>query len=403
MKIPHDIVEVIVDALAESSLHAFCLASIYFVSSAQTRIFRSLMLRVEGQTGFIPAKGFRFMSPWQAERLFLSSPHLASYVQRLWIDIPPTKRHIDPKAPVGSTDCCPPLQAVLPTFTAARQLVLGGRQWKDLPVALKDIIQSIMLQPSLTEVHLSQIIIPAALIKFTAMFVSAMTLFGVVVEGIDQPMAANPQQTLRTLTLKKITQSMVTFLTMPGALIMQHLLIFYPREVGWSAIGKVLQASAATLTRLSFRVDRRFKAGDVPRLNVLRVLELESEAEPGPYRLPDMFVSLLNNIPSVMPRLEHVTLRITVLVVQDSFRRSRFIGPERSRSAWAHSGPLDMGSAVRAIHCRLSFLDYRPWDFSDARRELRTRVYEEFVCCMGEQMPVLRDNGGLSFSQTMIE
>ncbi|KAJ7656502.1 hypothetical protein DFH06DRAFT_1199760 [Mycena polygramma] len=197
---------------------------------------------------------------------------------------------------------------------------------------------------------------------------------------------------------------MSDFLGAPGAIpSLPELSFQYPAE--WAHVSKIIQGRAATLKRLRFRLNRRF--GDallVPCLSALRVLELETSIGDPPYRLPDTFITLLSQIPNAMPRLEHAVICATVSVF---VRRSRFdllaLGePEGVNDvAWTHSGPLDLGSRA-AAHCQLCFQDFPPFDLSEELWELRAAAYREFVRCMGELMPTVRERGGLSFSQTRV-
>ncbi|KAJ7314411.1 hypothetical protein DFH08DRAFT_895383 [Mycena albidolilacea] len=405
MNIPQEIVEAIADELEYSSLYAFSLASIHFVHPSQARIFRSLQIRVEGSSndgGRTLSTDYRHMSPWQADRVFSSSPHLASYVRRLWVDIPPPKHY--PRMMrdlVRPMYCYPPLQIVLPTFSGIRELVISGpssQRWAVLPQALKDAIQAIMLLSSLNELHFSGLSIPPALIGFVVASVSALTLSYVVVENAELQSLPTAAQVLRILTLRNISDSMVTFLAKPGALSVQHLSFMYP--VMGDHINKILQGSADTLTQLRFGVEHMRLLGDVqvPYLHELRVLELDSELSVtlGPYYcLPRLFVSILTQIPRAMPHLDRVLLRATI----SELRASMWSGGEDAR--WEDSGPLDLGH-LGVVHAQLRFIDYLPFDFSEATRELREKMYGRFVRSMGEQLPALRDNGGLSFSQLVI-
>ncbi|KAF7370213.1 S-adenosyl-L-methionine-dependent methyltransferase [Mycena sanguinolenta] len=382
MNIPLEIVEAIVEQLEDSSLNSFCLATIHFVHASQARIFRSLQIRVNDSepSSARRTKDYRPMSPWQAERLFSASPHLAPHVQRLWVDIPAPRRRFDPRVlyiPARPTDCYPPLQAVLPSFTGVRQLLIGassGIQWAALPQALKDAIQSIMLLPSINELQFSGLSIPAALIGFAAASVPALALAAVVVEDVERPSSPR-NQALGKLTLRNISKSMIIFLKTPGVLSVKHLSIMSP--VNWDDLHEILQAFAPALTCLSIRINRRFQAGQVPTLPALRVLELESSAEPGPYRLPDMFVSLLIQISSAMPLLEQAVLHLNVSTLPS---QGSLLWPNTQAvtdAAWAHRGPLDLGP-LRAVSCRLCFVGCAPFDLSEERRELRDQ-HEAFV------------------------
>ncbi|KAJ6480890.1 hypothetical protein C8R45DRAFT_1076158 [Mycena sanguinolenta] len=449
LKIPQEIIGAIVDELEDSSLYAFCLATTHFVCATQARIFRSVQICVDGPYySARVAVGYRRVSPWQAERLFMSSPHLALYVKRLWIDIPPAQREavsmsrmfmpvprqlqstefLPAQREAGGmppmfmsmmhqlqpTECYPPLQTVLPVFTAVRHLEIGGpaqRRWVDLPEALKAAIQSIMSLPSIEEIQFSILTIPAALIRHAVQSAPVLTLFGVIVEDAAEPMSSSARNlTLQKLTIVNTTSTMVDFLTSPGAPSVHYLLNMYAGEM--NRIPKVLQVSATTLTRLRFCVTGGMSYPvQLPHLSALRVLELEKSENTAPMRLPELFVSLLKQIPSAMPHLEQVALRVTVasvpLWMRTNHGMQRPLRPgDSSESAWtwAHSGPLDLAT-LPAVHCLLRFHDHPHPAFviseSQARERelLRKEGYAGFVRCMEELLPALRDNGGLSFSQ----
>ncbi|KAJ6480889.1 hypothetical protein C8R45DRAFT_1004009, partial [Mycena sanguinolenta] len=412
LKIPQEIIGAIVDELEDSSLHAFCLATTHFVCATQARIFRSLQICIDGPSYDGPyyraraAVDYRRMAPWQAERLFMSSPHLALYVKRLWIDIPRVQRE------VGAAECYLPLQTVLPVFTTVRHLEIGGpaeRRWVDLPQALKDTIQSIVSLPSIEEIQFSALTIPAALIRLAVQSAPVLTLVCVVVEDAAEPASSSAENlTLQKLTIVGTTLTMVDFLTSPGAPSVHYLSDMFPGE----RIPQILQVSATTLTHLRFCARGGMSHPvQLPHLSVLRVLELERSENTAPMRLPELFVSLLKQIPSAMPRLERVELRVTVasvpLWMRTNHGMQRLLRPGDSSEpawTWAHSGPLDLGT-LPAVHCLLRFHD-RPhpaFVISESRareRELlRKEGYAGFVRCMEELLPALRDNGGLSFSQ----
>ncbi|KAF8217062.1 hypothetical protein K438DRAFT_2007742 [Mycena galopus ATCC 62051] len=397
MKIPQELVDIIVDELEDSSLHAFCLASTYFVRAGQTRIFRSLQIRVGHDHG-LSGKEYRPMSPQQAEALFLSSPHLASYVRRLWINIPSPELYPDFQIPT-----------TLPAFPIVRQLLVSGPfsglstsllRWTDLPEALKDAVQTLMSLSSLKELQLSHFAIPAALISFAAASVpnlmfqyiedaadsnaellTAARFLPMVVLPMAFPPLAFPPQALRTVTLKNVGKSTVNFLA-TNVLAIQHLSILVPRD--WADVSKLLQGCATTLTRLHLCDTQRFSVM-IPHLHMLRLLELEVYAWLGPstpYSLPDLFDSFLTQIPGTLPDLARVVLIVNVVVSADG----KYEWKPHMRA------PLDLGS-LGAVHCQLCF-----WLPSGARREPYEDLYDSFVRSMGAHIPTLRDRGGLSFS-----
>ncbi|KAJ6582062.1 hypothetical protein B0H19DRAFT_1061526 [Mycena capillaripes] len=283
--------------------------------------FLRLQIRVEGpSTG--PAKDHRPMSPWQAERLFSTSPHLTSYVQRLWIDIPP------PTQP-GSA---PP----------------ADWRYTDLPE------EALKYFPS---------------------------LFGVEIEEAA-PQSALPKQAYHSRRTSRAA----------GAI--NHI------SRGLGSHRQDHEGVTATLTHLTLRVNPRVHSTALIHLNALHVLRLELAVDAWPYRLSGVFAALLSQMLSVIPHLEQLIIRLTVSTQLRSDDPLCSSIEQDAETAWAHSGPLDLGQ-LGAVHCQLCFQDY-PLDPSEARRELRATVYYNFVQCMGEQMPVLRDNGGLSFSQIWI-
>ncbi|KAJ7024819.1 hypothetical protein C8F04DRAFT_1130250 [Mycena alexandri] len=384
--LPQEILEAIVDQLDNSSLQPFSLVATAFAGPAQARIFRSLQIHVDGRV----SKDYRPMSPWQAQRLFSSSPHLALHVQHLIIEIPLPERAVDPRIltiPARPTQCYPPLQAVLPSFTRVRRFILSGpvgrrRLWVLLPPELKKVLRRIMLLPSLHELVLNGLTASRALITYAAAHVPVLSVFAVHIEPASSPAADLPASTapLRVLALQNVSTSMTSFFASPHALHTVRDLSIQHTE--WPIVCTILKGVAGTLTHLRFATDT------LPRLDALRVLELESRAAQEPYSLRDWVPAFLQQVPRALPHLAKIVLLDNYL--------SRASGGE---TAWTHDGNVvDLAGYAGEIHCRLAFHDYPVFDSTEARRELRDKVYQEFVRCMGEQMPAVRDTGRLSFS-----
>ncbi|KAJ7031794.1 hypothetical protein C8F04DRAFT_1109110 [Mycena alexandri] len=299
---------------------------------AQARIFRSLQIHVDGRV----SKDYRPMSPWQGAAPLLVSPHLALHVQHLIIEIPLPERAVDPRILTISR---PTNAAVLPSFTRVGR----RRRWVLLPPELKKALRRIMLLPSLHELLASS---PAA----------------------DLPASTAP---LRVLALQK------SFFASPHAL---HTPI----------VCTILKGVAGTLTHLRFA-----QTDTLPRLDALRVLELESRAAKSRTAFGDWVPAFLQQVPRALPHLAKI-----VLLVEQANYLSRASGGE---TAWTHDGNVvDLAGYAGEIHCRLAFHDYPVFDSTEARRELRDKVYQEFVRCMGEQMPAVRDTGRLSFSKIRV-
>ncbi|KAJ7742799.1 hypothetical protein B0H16DRAFT_1562408 [Mycena metata] len=400
--LPHEILETIVDQLHNSSLHPFSLVATAFAGPAQARIFRSLHIHVDGRARM----DYRPMSPWQAQRLFSSSPHLALYVQHLSIEIPPPMRAVDPRIitiPARPTQCYPPLQAVLPSFTRVRRFVLRGpmgRRWAILPPDLKKALRTILLLPSLQAFVLSGLTVSPALITYAAARVPMLSLFGVNIEpataSSSSPAADVSTAPLQVLALQNVSTSMAAFLSTPGAL--RTVRDMSITLTDWPVVCTVLRGVARTLTHLRFsfsgdQPERRSDSSALPRLYALRLLEVESGASDTPYRLRDL-------VPSALPHLDKIVMLVSVTpeLRREANWLSRASGGE---TAWSHDGRIiDLTGYAGEIHCRLVIHDYSSVsDPPEAWRELRDKVYEEFVRCMGEQMPAVHETGRLSFSQ----
>lgn len=178
MHLPQEIIEAIVEEPEASSLHVFRLASTHFVRPSQARMFRSLRIRVvSDECHNVHVRYYISLSPWKAKRLFSSSTHLTSYAQRLRIDIPPPRHY--PFWIFRIRSCYSPIRAILPALTRISHLVIRappksgwwvfpGMRWEVLPAALKHAMQAIMLLPSLTELHLCFLSMPAALLRLVA-------------------------------------------------------------------------------------------------------------------------------------------------------------------------------------------------------------------------------------------
>ncbi|KAF7370209.1 hypothetical protein MSAN_00651700 [Mycena sanguinolenta] len=405
LKIPQEIIEAIVGELEESSLPAFCLATTHFIRVTQARIFRSIQIRVDSSYSARAALDYRSMSPRQAERLFMSSPHLAQYVKRLWIDIPSAYREDGPgrfiffsmppppKPKPSLMDYYPPLQTVLPVFTAVRQLEITGHvrpRWIELPQKFKEAIQPIMSLPCIEEIQFSGFDIPASVIRFAVESVPALALFDVVVEGTAELVSSSAENlALRKLTLMDDSKTGVDLLRFAGVPSTGHLsnmfdTHMFDRQPG--SVHKILQASATTLTSLRLCTTGMRSAVQVPCLPALRILELDMSENIAPLRLPDLFVSLLTQIPGTMPCLGQVALQVTVPSVPSYIRANGHLWlteghlPEPAWT-WAHSGPLDV-SSLPAVHCALRFYEYLlPIRVvSDSQAKERELLRKEGVC-----------------------
>ncbi|KAF8217073.1 hypothetical protein K438DRAFT_1748183 [Mycena galopus ATCC 62051] len=375
---PTELVEAIVDELEDSSLHPFCLPATHFMRAAQARIFSSLQIRVSDGRYFPDlAPGYKPMSPWQAELLFSSSSHLASYVQCLRIDIPPPRisaevqrdHHMDGNGKWNGDGLSSLTLPLSGSSALAHFRAFGGQTPTGTERPYPDSSVAALSQ----RVRFSRFRVPAALIRSAAASIPVLTLYDVIIEDADA--------------------------VVPGALTAHRLAIMWGGER--EKVPRILQVSAATLTRLGFCVAGKCYAVPALPLPALRVLELECSPQVAPYQFPDLFVSLMAQIPSAMPRLEQLVLRVTVSLAQDN------TPPTEWRTAWwARHGPFDLGATLNAIHSQLRFHDPAPPPpllFSapapasipvpEARRELREKVYAEFVSRMGD---ALRDNGELS-------
>jgi hypothetical protein len=129
-------------------------------------------------------------------------------------------------------------------------------RWEVLPAALKHAMQAIMLLPSLTELHLCFLSMPAALLRLVAASVPSLKLSYVVIEDAQSQSLPMAPPALRKLMLDGFSESVVTFLTTPGAPTAARLSFTQSAQWDRDYIHKILQGSASTLTQLHFDIAR---------------------------------------------------------------------------------------------------------------------------------------------------
>ncbi|KAJ7764627.1 hypothetical protein DFH07DRAFT_811877 [Mycena maculata] len=350
------------------------------------------------------------MSPWKAERLFTSSPHLASYVQRLSIAIPPPRRPEDPRVlhiPARPTKCYPPLQAVLPAFARVQLVAFSGPEtmaWTALPTSLRLAMQAVISLPSVTELQLTGLRIPASLIAVVAPSVPKLSLSKSEIDPSESdpvPAISNAYPRTRSLTLDAISKSMTTFLGTPCALPNVYEL-FFRRLAEWSIISAILAASAPTLTRVRVEIRRRHRSvssGPIlfPRLHALRVLELDLVARldaPSPvYDRPDLSTNETVHVDTVLDEVVAQLPRTTPLLERATIRLDLTAADAREL-VWVDNGrpaPTARLAHLQEVHCRLCFL-------GDRNAQRRDAAFAEFVRIMRGRVAGLCDAGALTFS-----
>ncbi|KAJ7879217.1 hypothetical protein B0H14DRAFT_2709668, partial [Mycena olivaceomarginata] len=111
-------------------------------------------------------------------------------------------------------------------------------------------MQAIMLLPSLTELHLCFLSMPAALLRLVAASVPSLTLSYVVIEDAQSQSLPMAPPALWKLMLDGLSESVVTFLTTPGAPTAERL--SFTQSAQWDYIHKILQESALRSPQLQF-------------------------------------------------------------------------------------------------------------------------------------------------------
>ncbi|KAF8209157.1 hypothetical protein K438DRAFT_1811845 [Mycena galopus ATCC 62051] len=308
--IPQELVEVILvdfDSVEDKdSLESISLTATNFAGPAQRVLFRSLGLDCHKKPGSLD----------RAFALLSGSPHIASYVKDLAIQLPlkttPEPHHL--------------LERLLPQFSQVRRFVLNGVgiSWDYLQPGLQLALSTFLLDTSFEKLHLIHISdMPGALIRIAAQTSAVLSLQNVFIKSISpMPEAeSRPDQNLRLTHLMLSSPHGMQSLLCRQLMLPSCTANILRLEVDQSPFSaELLRAIAPTLTELSLNcigTDHPFTLPFLPHL-----VTLDFQVAPSwESLLPGWLPAALTSLPDAVPLLHTLTVRITLPVLDAHARR----------------------------------------------------------------------------------
>ncbi|KAJ7725427.1 hypothetical protein DFH07DRAFT_252759 [Mycena maculata] len=366
--LPNELVAVVLDELDRDylSLKTCALVTTAFCSTSQRHLFRSIWLHRGDWHSYTFAqqavhRGVSIPSGtimgWHS--LISTSPHLASHVRDLTIDLP------------SSEDEDITLKHVLRALPSIERLVISGMavRWGDLSAGLRSVVLAMLSLPSLDRLHLLDIRdVPTQILRVLPSM-KAFSIHRTTFKGDTDPPESEglPSSRLEHITISTNMRSTYK-LILPHAprftnVTKIHLFIDF-----FSCMGpeKLLSAVGRTLQHLELDCDRLYYPFGLPPLPSLRTLELR--VSNGSKRsMPDGLAGTLAGLP-------RVPLKI-VFKVSD-----RTVEP-----AWEDEGTFPGIADWRLddVHCRLLFQDAA----DPAVPPMRDAAFSAFRVAIGTAMP----------------
>ncbi|KAJ7668029.1 hypothetical protein B0H17DRAFT_1210181 [Mycena rosella] len=383
--LPQELVDAIIDRIPDkTSLKQCALVAPSFLAPSQRRIFRSLSV-YRGQSQRRPNLA-------AASALLTASPHIASYVRNLLVELPNFILE------------SPSLETVLRALRNLERLVVSGKSvaWNNLePGARSALFHSVAL-PSLVRLHLVNVRdVPWALIV-AATSIPVLSFYAILMDQREDPhpliqhheSSSSPR--LRHLILNDagpstppICDFLLQSMTPPHTSRIERLEIrIVPFSGGYDQ--RLLAACASTLQYLVIDPGALIQSINIPHMPLVRGVEINIFIDRN-RRLPALFPSTLSQLASSMPLLETITLAFVV-------------EPTHPEAAWSDAGPLPiLGLSfkdrmellhLRAVHCKL--LQRNTFGTPEGPDTLFSR----FVDAMESRMPGLQDTGILTCTLT---
>ncbi|KAJ7842197.1 hypothetical protein B0H14DRAFT_3456957 [Mycena olivaceomarginata] len=370
--LPQELLELIFTALDQESLRACALVSSSLVAPSQRSIFRSLAIRIPD--GDIP----------KAQALLSSAPHVTGYVREL-------KVRLEDEEALSSQNGV--LASILPSFPHLECLSIKGWfgpiRWNHMTLPLQSAVEELMTSSNLRSLDLEEILdIPSSFIVLALSSLRRLGLHSITVQSSEIHIPNRPV-TLRTeqiilLTQYSNVQSIVDLILpnipRPG----------YLDKIRWLVLGmhqdihaeslRFIASTANTLRRLELRCGVFQTPLDLPRLPVLRVLELRfflgSSAGLPPHLYPAVAA-----LPTTVPSIEVLCLT--------------FYGAVPDEEDWG-GGPLPLFDDACAYRAKLPSLQrvhchgWPDWLHEEDRATFSAYVLGKF--------PGLRGTGVLEIS-----
>ncbi|KAJ7292058.1 hypothetical protein C8J57DRAFT_222735 [Mycena rebaudengoi] len=369
--LPQELLDTILAHLRDdyASLSACSLVSTSFVVPAQCRIFRSLWLHARSHPTF-----------HDAATSLAQFPHLRSYIRDLTITLGSSDVEFDHSA----------VESILCAVKNVERLMFSARStiyWNRLSYGLRSAIQTVVLLPSLRELHLATcfIAVPSQLILRAASSVSFLSVQQITLEEREEtefpvPDAATAQ--LKHLAILKFGWHKIAFcdllLNSPTHISrIEQLTIRLDSVTSSECDSRILTAVAPNLTNLSIDVGGLGLSDplDFPHMPLVRTFEITAYIDSG-RRLPTKYPSTFAEIAAAFPGIEVLTLTFSFY-------------PEHPEIRWWAEGTFPiMGASfstrtqlvhLRQVHCKLSA--------QSRRLDVDTTIIRHFRDAMEQWMP----------------
>ncbi|KAJ7142414.1 hypothetical protein C8R44DRAFT_974178 [Mycena epipterygia] len=373
MSIPHELIAAIIDELHldRASLKACSLAAIAFCSPSQRYLFSSMWLHREnwqfytaGQQALHRGTATPSGTMRRVSALLTDSPHLASYVRDLTIDLP------------DSADEDIPLERVLKAVTNVERFVISGlnARWDELSLPLTSTILDVLARPALERLHLLNMRNVPAPVIFRAL--SSMRVLSIHNTSFDEDDSEeeSPEITRNPTPLPLEHLMLSTGLTYTYALILAPHApkltnvkqLFLRVDMNARSLAeRLLSAIAGTLEHLEVDCGELSTPIYLPHLPHLRSLTLRIFRGLS-RRLPDGLAGTLAAFP-------HTSLTLLFAI------QNRLV-----EGKWLDEGPL-LGLddwEADAIHCQLLFLAPK-----NTRSSMHDATFDAFCAAMRDGLP----------------
>ncbi|KAJ6608902.1 hypothetical protein B0H10DRAFT_2066207 [Mycena sp. CBHHK59/15] len=356
---PQELIDVIVEEVHDSpSLKSCSLVATSFRSPCQRKIYRSLWL--------YRGSSHRRPSLADGSALIMSSPHLASYVRDLTVELPKSQSGEDAH-----------LECILRSVTNIERLLLAGMSisWKNLSPGLASAILHLISVPSLDRLHLLNMFnIPPNLIAFAVSSVAVLSVFGISLDTQEET-----QMHASSFTSPADLQPPApTYFPPYTAHIDRLTLRMDPESNDYDQ--RLLTACAPTLRFLVIDPGALTDPIELPHLPLVRQVEIKVFVDQK-RRLSRRFPSTLSKVASVIPLLEVLILRF-------------IIEPLSPEVPWPEADALPIfdtsfANRMELLHLRKVRCELVP---RNSLRPMDT-AFEHFVGAMEARTPGLQGTG----------
>ncbi|KAJ7484168.1 hypothetical protein FB451DRAFT_1554764 [Mycena latifolia] len=393
-----DVLTAVIEQLDdEDTIKVFSLAGRAMLLPSQRRLFSTLTVYSEFSEN--PATFAR------ARTLLQESPHIATYIQDLIVDMPALPK-----------EDATPLVFLLETVQNVRRFKMMPRRsvsWNTMPVVLTAAILAITSRPSIDELYFAGFHSVPLTFLFRA-FTSFRTLSIIIAEQdrfgtteIEELFASSFNSHLEELcfdTPSPLAGSTVhpifDFIHRSQCLKLLKRLQISLNHGDTNYESKLLTSVASTLQHLEINLRENLAPLDLPCFEVLRSFQLNfaiNDSEDGPRSLPDFLSSFIEHLPAVMPTLE--SMAFTVGIHHDEFRLDTLDLPwfaEEPYPLFTHTHQYRASlPALREVHFKLHVQNIFLEDTPPAKEAIALKHFRDAI---NFRFPSLSSTNMLSFS-----